>query len=156
MKVEILGTGPEIISIGARAIEPVIEENIKNAKREIQIAAYALTARALHLVDLLLDAASRGVKITLILNAQTCRDKEVARKLEFLVSSFPHVKVVNFKSLKKTLHAKVIVIDRNIAIIGSANFTWSGMYSNYEIGVLLDGSHAWEVARILDQLAIIA
>ncbi len=152
---EILGTGPEIIKNGTRGVEPVIEEVIKNARKEIQIAAYVLTSRALHLVELLEDAAKRGVKITLILNSQTCRDRAISLKLDYLVRSFPHTKVINFKSLKKQLHAKVIVVDRNIAIIGSANFSWGGMYSNYEIGVLLEGNRAWEVAKILDQLSMI-
>jgi phosphatidylserine/phosphatidylglycerophosphate/cardiolipin synthase-like enzyme len=155
LKTEILGTGPEIIKNGTRGVEPVIEEIIKNARKEIQIAAYVLTSRALHLIELLVDAAKRGVKITLILNARTCRDKEISLKLDYLVESFPHVRVINFRSLKKQLHAKVIVVDRNTAIIGSANFSWGGMYSNYEIGVLVEGNQAWEVAKILDQLCLI-
>jgi phosphatidylserine/phosphatidylglycerophosphate/cardiolipin synthase-like enzyme len=53
----------------------------------------------------------------------------------------------------QTLHAKVIVADRKKAILGSANFSWGGMSSHYEIGVLLEGKDAWTLSELVDEIA---
>lgn len=50
-------------------------------------------------------------------------------------------------------HAKAVVIDRKRALIGSANFTWGGMAINHEIGVLLKGKYAWDIASLIDRFA---
>jgi len=55
---------------------------------------------------------------------------------------------------KRQLHAKIIVADRKKAIVGSANLSWGGMYSNYEIGLLIEGEAAWKLAEIVDTLGI--
>jgi phosphatidylserine/phosphatidylglycerophosphate/cardiolipin synthase-like enzyme len=37
--------------------------------------------------------------------------------------------------------------------VGSANFTWGGLYANYEVGLLVEGDIAWKLAEIVDSLA---
>ncbi|MEM3186503.1 MAG: phospholipase D-like domain-containing protein [Conexivisphaerales archaeon] len=54
---------------------------------------------------------------------------------------------------KKQLHAKIIVSDRTKALVGSANFSWGGMYSNYEIGLLIEGQVACKLGDITDYLS---
>ena len=49
------------------------------------------------------------------------------------------------------IHAKVIISDRKKAVIGSANLTWSGMRTNYEIGTYVEGAEIWELSKIIDQ-----
>ena len=53
----------------------------------------------------------------------------------------------------QTLHAKVIVADRKKAILGSANFSWGGMSSHYEIGVLVEGKDARTLSELVDEIA---
>lgn len=53
----------------------------------------------------------------------------------------------------QTLHAKVIVADRKKAILGSANFSWGGMSSHYEIGVLIEGKDARTLSELVDEIA---
>jgi cardiolipin synthase len=54
---------------------------------------------------------------------------------------------------KDYLHAKALIIDRKKAIIGSANLSWGGMFSNHEIAVLLEGKEMWSLASLLELLA---
>jgi cardiolipin synthase len=70
-------------------------------------------------------------------------------------AKYPYVNIKNFQGSDdiQQLHAKVIVVDRNKAVIGSANFSWNGMYGNYEIGLLLKGQHAWKLAKVIDVLS---
>jgi phosphatidylserine/phosphatidylglycerophosphate/cardiolipin synthase-like enzyme len=55
--------------------------------------------------------------------------------------------------IHKQVHGKVIVVDRKKAVIGSANFTWSGMYGNYEIGVMVYDRQDWKLAKVIDILS---
>ena len=68
-------------------------------------------------------------------------------------SKFDYFKLVDFNRREKTLHAKVVVIDREKAVLGSANFSWGGMSGNYEIGVLLEGREAWTLSKLVDDVA---
>ena len=150
-RIEILATGPELIQRGIRGIEPVVEEIINDAENEIQMVAYIFTSRAIHLLNLMERAAERGIKIDMIINHLESQDEAVRSKLSFLSSRFPHVKIFNFVDPEgRQLHAKIIVVDRKSAVIGSANFSWGGMYANYEIGLLLQGEVVWKLAGIID------
>ena len=152
-KVEILGTGSEFMKQSIRGTEPVIEEIIMQASKEIQILAYVFTSKARHILNLVEQAAKRGLKITIIVNDLQAQDQTIKSKLEKMETTFPYVQVLNFTdNTKRQLHAKIVVADREKAVIGSANFSWGGMYSNYEIGLLIEGEPAWKIAQLVDSL----
>ncbi len=150
---EILATGPEFVREGVRGIEPVLEELIQEASDEIQIVAYVITERASHILSLLDNACSRGVKVTLIINKFHSQANTIKTNLKHLVSKYRNIQVIDFyKYNQKQVHAKALVVDRRKGIIGSANLSWNGMYGNYEIGVFISKDQAWMVARIIDIL----
>jgi cardiolipin synthase len=152
-RIEILATGPELIRRGIRGIEPVLEEIINDAENEIQTMAYIFTPRAMHLLNLMERAAERGIKIDMIINHLESQDEAVRSKLGYLSSRFPHVRIFNFIDQEgRQLHAKIVVVDRKRAVMGSANFSWGGMHANYEIGLLLQGEAVWGLASIIDFL----
>lgn len=152
-KVEILGTGAQFMKQGVRGIEPVIEEIIMQASKEIQILAYIFTSKALHILKQVEQAAKKGIRITIIVNDLQSQDKVIRSRLENMEDNFPHVHVIDFaENTERQLHAKIVVVDRQIAVIGSANFSWGGMYSNYEIGLLVEGEPAWKIAQLVDSL----
>ncbi len=152
-KIQILATGPELLKRGFRSIEPVTEELIREADNEIQILAYVLTPEAIHLLSLLREAAARGVRITMIINSLDTQHQAIRKELQTLLSGFPYTKILNFKRRKGQLHAKLLIADRKRAVVGSANFTWMGMYANYELGLLVEGETAWELATVVDFLS---
>jgi cardiolipin synthase len=153
-RVEILGTGPQLVSRGLRGIEPVIEEIITDATSEIQILAYLFTPQAIRLLDLLGEAAEKGVRITIVVNSLNSQHVAIANKLKFLASRYQHFKLVDFRGQEnRQLHAKLVIADRSRAVVASANFTWGGLYANYEVGLLVEGDIAWKLAQIVDALA---
>jgi len=152
-KVKILATGPEFLKEGIRGTGPVIEEMIKNSKKEIQIMAYVISFHASKFLDHLEDALKREVKITVILNRLDEQDEKIKRKIKKMKRQYHKLKVINFTDPSGgDLHAKVIVADRKKAVIGSANFSWHGMSHNYEVGVQLEGDSAWKLAKIIDEM----
>lgn len=66
----------------------------------------------------------------------------------------PLVALENVESATPTghLHAKAIVIDSTVALVGSANFSRSGMNTNFEFGVRVSGNVARSIIRIIDRL----
>jgi len=154
MNVKILATGLELIGKGIRGIEPVIEEIIRQANSEIHLMAYLVTPSAMKILRLLDEAAERGVKIRMVINNLGSQDATIVSALKSMSKKHPHVRIFNFNDPRgRQLHAKVIVVDRKKAVVGSANLSWGGMYSNYEIGLLVDGEPAWQLAAIIDFLA---
>jgi len=154
-RVEVLGTGPEILSRGIRAIGPVTEEMIRDAKTEVQMLVYVLTSQAFHILDLVSEAAERGVRVTIVVNARVRENVAVRNRLRSLCESNRQVRILNFRGREGSqLHAKIIVVDRKRALVGSANLSWGGIYGNYEIALLVEGEAAWSLAQVVDALAL--
>lgn len=72
-----------------------------------------------------------------------------------LFQKFDNFDLYDFHGSKKrnTLHAKIIVIDRTIALIGSPNISNSAMNHNYEIMLSVGGKDVAKIANLLDMLA---
>lgn len=155
-EIEVLATGPQFVKSGTRGIEPVIEELITGASDEIQITAYVFTVKARHILELLEKAAEKGIKITMVVNNLEEQHGMIKTKLRELAGKYRHVKIVDFARShdNQELHAKLVVVDRKKAVVGSANFSWSGMYGNCEIGLLVTGKHAWELAKVIDVISL--
>lgn len=56
----------------------------------------------------------------------------------------------------ETFHAKIVLADERLAYVGSANFLGSGDGTSLEAGVLVDGSAAAQVARLVDAILRVA
>ncbi|MGE0046314.1 MAG: phospholipase D-like domain-containing protein [Hyphomonadaceae bacterium] len=56
----------------------------------------------------------------------------------------------------ETFHAKIVLADERLAYVGSANFLGSGDGTSLEAGVLVDGSAAAQVARLIDAILRVA
>lgn len=151
--IKILATGSDFLKEGIRGTGPVVEKIMDEAKKEIQIMAYVISKHADNFLVLIEKALERGIKITLVINKLGEQDNDVIEKLYSWKKKFSYFKFVDFDRKGKTLHAKVVVVDREKAVIGSANFSWGGMSSNYEIGILIEGREAWTLGKLVDDVA---
>ena len=52
----------------------------------------------------------------------------------------------------ETFHSKIILCDSNSAYIGSANFLASSLSRSFEVGVLIEGKTAEELARVINSI----
>jgi cardiolipin synthase len=154
-KVTIVVTGLAWMGHGIGSIYTTIEELLTSACDEVQIAAYGITAGAKEFIELIAGCLSRGLIVTLIVNKFGNQPKEIQTTIGELAQRYPHFTLLEFKPMEKNedLHAKLIVVDRSRALIGSPNLTWKGLVSNHELAVLVDGPAAGTVASLLDLLA---
>ena len=151
--IQVLVTGSRFTGRGFRAIEPVMGELIRSAQEEIHIAAYVLTPSALSLLGLIEGALKRGVRVTAIINNLEQQPHGVTARLQMMAESFSHMRLSSISSREGgQLHAKVLVADRKVAVMGSANLTWGGLVTNHELALLISGDAAWHLASLIDIL----
>ncbi len=115
------------------------------------------------LLDALIGAANRGVKITLIINrfgslnpASHALFAELSRfcaKQLFEGSPKPNVEVYEFATPKTTLHKKVMVFDGKITLTGSANIGKKSLEGlDYEINLKVDSvDFASQVSQSIEE-----
>lgn len=49
---------------------------------------------------------------------------------------------------RRVCHAKVVIVDGRVAVVGSHNWSWSSLSKNFEVSVLVDGGPL--VARLVE------
>jgi len=110
---------------------------ITHSKHKINIIMYAFTNKKI--AKALKIAAKHNVKITII------ADREEAKYKRSVIPNLAVIKNINIHLLsgKKfkngncgKLHAKAAVIDNKFLITGSANYTYSAFFKNYEYIIL--------------------
>ena len=150
MKAQIIVTGNKFLGSKFRAIGPVIEEIIASAQKEIIIVSYVMTGSINDLLAHLENALKRNIKIKMILNNLDEKDIRLNEWIQNAKSNYTNFsyKIVSDENIK--LHAKVIIVDRIRAVIGSANLTWSGMTTNYEVGMYMEGPEIWDLSTLID------
>lgn len=92
------------------------------------------------LIPFLKSAAKRHVKIILIVRAQN--DYQInLRKIFLAIGDSVEIKYISGIGEKSPfyLHAKVMIIDDNVAYVGSANLTKYSLGENIEVGVIVSG-----------------
>jgi len=109
--------------------------------------------RAAHLVERLIAARKRGVRVTVVLEQSSYDDginkenNEVARQLARAGVE------VHLDGENRTSHAKLVVVDGRFVFLGSHNFTHSALASNHEFSVLIDSrTLATEISRYIQGL----
>ncbi len=113
----------------ARTVYGQIRQNLKKAKKEVLVCSPWIT----YLVEEF-SGVEKEVKMKII---TSFREEDIKSgitsldKLRALMKSGAHIRYNN------NLHAKMMFIDSEVAIISSANLTRKGLGVNYEAGVLI-------------------
>jgi cardiolipin synthase len=149
---DVVWTGPASEVQTSRLTSAVVTELIDSAQSELLLVSFAAFPPA-SLTLALAGAAARGVEVTLLLEQPA--DNPAFRG----GATFPAIPAVRWKWPRgnrepgAALHAKVIVVDRQVALVGSANLTSHAFEKNLECGILLrDPEHARAIAGHLDSL----
>jgi cardiolipin synthase len=169
-KTQVVWSGPEVGGSYVRATREVVREIVRNAQREMIVVGYWIAGREdgegiIHeLIQLLSDAVTRGVVLTVVLDERQRADGTDNRRVltDLWPDSTPFPRLLTWrippgeKHLK--LHAKVMVADANDALVTSANLTWYAMDRNIEMGIRVTGQPAAVIAshiKLLDQNEIL-
>ncbi len=98
------------------------------------------------LIKELIEAKKRGVKVEVILEVREGDDRTTKRNREAgKILSDGGAEVI-YDPLFKTMHAKTMVADGELSLIGSTNWVFSSLTNNNEVSVLIKSK---EVAKAL-------
>lgn len=109
----------------------VIEGQISKATSSIYVQAYGMTSPTI--VDALINAHKRGVKVRILLDKSNLKDKWSKRSL--LVDAGVDVGIDKVSGIA---HNKIIIIDQQIVITGSFNFTRAADSRNAENLIIIN------------------
>ena len=131
----------------------VAQELIKGAKRSVRVMMFEMVyyQNRSHsptniLLKELIDARKRGAHVEVILEVREGEDRTTkGNRRTGKILSEGGVEVI-FDSPSKTTHTKVMIIDEQIALLGSTNWTYSALTNNNEVAVLIRSK---EVAKEL-------
>lgn len=151
--VDVVWSGPASSVTTSRLTSAAVVDLVDEAVAEVLLVSYAMHSEAA-LAAALNRAVQRGVSITLV--AERAADNPSfhgppvafahvpAQRLRWPADRRPH---------GASLHAKILVVDRIVALVGSANVTASAMERNLECGVLVrDRIIATDISRHVDEL----
>lgn len=140
---------------------------ISRAVESVEVWMYIIQADAREkesqprkLLDALIEARKRGVKVRVVLE-QSLDIKDEFSESDVLAqpnqSAYEILKAggveVYFDSPGNKTHAKVVVIDRETVVIGSANWSKAALTRNFEANALIrDKAFAEEVLKDLSQI----
>jgi phosphatidylserine/phosphatidylglycerophosphate/cardiolipin synthase-like enzyme len=151
--VRVVATGSVWIGKGIGSVATAIRELLSGAADEVQIASYTL-GMAEDLLGLIENCLSRGVRVVMIVNKLKNQSTHSTSRLLDFKSRFQHFELVSFDPPEtEDLHAKIIVVDRSRAIVGSANPSRRGLFRNHEIALVVSGEPAEQIADLIDALA---
>lgn len=134
-------TGPTSSVAGARLTVAVINDLIATATHELLLVSYAAYPPA-DLSAALRAAADRGVEVTMLLERPEDEDNP---SWDGPSSAFSNLQVTRLswpasaRPPSASMHAKVLVVDRQVALVGSANLTAAAFGRNLECGLLVRG-----------------
>ena len=158
-------------SVGGDLLETSVTYNIiepmMKAQREVVISSPYFVPGA-HGMALLRQLRQRGVKISVVTNALSATDEPVVHigysryreeMLRLGIELFEvsgarakrNLRMFHFGESLGRLHAKLLVIDRQVVFIGSMNFDPRSATINTELGAIIDSKPlAREMIRVID------
>jgi cardiolipin synthase len=137
--VSVVWTGPHSHITSSRLTAAAIVELVAAARAQILLVSFA-TYTEPAVAEALASAAARGVEIILLAERQADNPLYTGSGMPF--PGLPALRLhwpAGQRSTGAALHAKVIVVDDEIALVGSANLTSRAMEANLECGILLRG-----------------
>jgi len=132
---------------------PAAKKMIQEAKRSVQVMMFEMgyydeypSTPSNLLIKELVHAKKRGVKVEVILEVREGEDRTTKRNRHTgKILSGGGVDVI-YDSLSKTTHAKGMVVDGQLTLLGSTNWTYHALTENHEVSVLIRSK---EIAREL-------
>ena len=146
-------TGTSWMGAGIGSIESAIDDLFRNATDEVILSVYTIGSGSDRVFRWLEGALNRGVQVSLVINALGDQPADVVNRLLGMNERYEHFHLYDFLGeAGSSLHAKAIVADHRMALIGSSNMSRRGLLANHELALLINGEPAAAAGRAMDAL----
>ena len=149
----------EVEIITDKDYSPRVHQILKEAKESIQIIMFEAAYYEKYpdspsniLIWDLIEAKKRGVRVEVILEIGTWKevDKKNINVAKILSNNGINVR---YDPPSITTHAKLIIIDKKISILGSNNWTYYSLHKNNEVSVIITSEKvAFELEKYFKRL----
>lgn len=134
--VEVVCTSPRHVGVPVRATLPKAIELVDSTKQEILMLGYAFSGAAGELFARVAAAQQRGVHVVLVAN----RLRDHLPDFKRVWPGGVHLPLLYTREEDPeddmaALHAKILICDRETALVTSANLTHHGLRRNIEVGL---------------------
>lgn len=118
---------------------------IQSADKEIHLYMPSLTD--IGIIEELHQACSENKEVSILLDQENQKDNDWYNKDIIVKKGCPKIRIMK----KPSLHAKVLIVDKSEAFLGSFNFTENSLENNREIGIFINGKTVSEIVNIFYQ-----
>lgn len=124
--------------------ERVLLETIAGARETIDVKQAHLSSRDFPLLEAVIDAARRGVRVRILLSGQWYAVEENRRIQSYLedraaTESLPlSVRIADPNGAFEKIHAKGLLVDGNTTYVGSVNWNNNSLRRNREVGLVVE------------------
>jgi len=133
-----------VVPISDRGYFPAVHKELQKAQNSIHIIAFELKyyknypgSNQNKIVQDLIDAHNRGVDVRIIVDEYSKENNAYRLLKEKGIG-------IKYDSEDVTTHAKLIIIDGKVVILGSTNFSYYGLEKNHEADILVNANHLAE------------
>lgn len=138
-RIDAVWTGPDSGATTGRLTSAVVVDLIDRAATDVLLVGYAVHTEPT-VAAALRRAAARTVTITLLIERAADNPRFTGTGV-----AFPGIDAIRLhwpqeeRPAGASLHAKILVIDSHVALVGSANITGAALGHNLECGLLVTG-----------------
>ena len=136
------------------SIQTAVEHLLAEARNDVVLVTYLFSGYADSTLAGIESCLRRGCNVRVVLNRFSDQPYPARRQLLTLHEKYERLRLFDFSDAAEAeLHAKLLIVDRRTAIVGSANVTWRAMVVNHELAVMLDETETAEsVMRAVELL----
>jgi len=134
----------------------MLPQVIAGTKREIRIFQYRIQRKLGRgqtednlFLDAIKDRVKRGVKVWLIIDYYPRTGMAYKENLYTALILMDHGVYARYLKNSRVCHAKCVVIDNEMALIGSHNWTTNSLKRNLEVSVMIKDKE--EVSRLVEE-----
>jgi phosphatidylserine/phosphatidylglycerophosphate/cardiolipin synthase-like enzyme len=103
---------------------------LKSAKKSIRIAIYNMDA--LEFADILKERLDQGVSVEFLVDYKLSASSNIVFRSLGEHRGLKRLRIPVLRGANPQMHNKIIIVDGEKLLFGSANFTYSGLVANYE------------------------
>lgn len=135
---------------GIRSISSTVCEMIDSTKENLSLTIYSVSDQVI--IKRIRKALERGITVEVfIYYPEDPTFANSAKEITSLEERYSNLTIHKIRN--EVLHAKVIVSDGMRVITGSANVTYAGMVTNYELALMLEDQEvAYQILTLLRKL----
>lgn len=136
---KVVASGLEWMGSGVGSIQNAIQGALDQSRISVTVVAYALTDHAPQFLDSIEDCLKRGIRVEFLVNKFEGQQQRTKKKIQSFAATYVGFSAFTFVDPNGgDLHSKLVIVDGELAVVGSANLSWNGLVKNHELAILVD------------------